>query len=72
MKNFKLILSAVLVFGGILGAIGGAIAFGICRWQNPDMTEIRAMMEFPTPIIIAVISAAVVWLGTRLVDTIKE
>jgi hypothetical protein len=73
MENkVKAICGIIMVFGGIIAAIGCVIASIIFAFQNPDMTELRRFLEYPGPSIIALISLAVMKIGVNMIKSYEE
>lgn len=67
MKNTKVILGLIMVFGGFIAAVGCVIASIILSFQNPDMTELRRFLEYPGPTIIGLISIAIIYVGKEII-----
>lgn len=51
----KNIIGLVLLCIGLLGMLGCVIAWWALRFQNPDITELRVLMEFPEPSVYGVV-----------------
>lgn len=68
MKNNKdlTILGCVLIIVAFVVMICCAVASTIHYFQNPDMTELRRLIEYPAPSIIAVVALVVAWIGKAL------
>jgi len=67
MKDIKVIIGLVLaVSGGVAMIVCGIINLGIYV-ENPDMTGMRRLMEFPWPSVGAVISFIAVKIGLGMI-----
>ncbi len=64
--KFKEFIGAVLFFGGIIGMVICAIASGIFYFQNPDMTDLRRLIEYPEPTIWMVVCFVCEWIGVKM------
>lgn len=62
----KKAIAMILLFGGILGMIGALIASMIFSFKNPDMTEMRKLIENPEPTIVCVGSLVAAYAGLKL------
>ena len=57
MKNkITTTVGMILILGAFIALIIAAIWSTIFRFQNPDMTDLRLVIENPTPTIIAIVS----------------
>ena len=65
MKNKK-IIGFILMICGLIGLLACAIAAGIFYLQNPDMTALRRLIEYPAPTIWAIIYYIVAQVGLHL------
>ena len=68
MKNVKNIFGKVLIVAAFCMMIGSVIASVIFQFQNPDMTDIRCLIENPGPSIVAVLSFIFFGIGKMLMD----
>lgn len=64
--KIKDLIAVVLVFGGFVGLIASVIATFVFYFQNPDMTELRRFMEYPTPTICGIVCFIAVEVGLYL------
>ena len=62
------LLGVALFFLGIIAALCCVVAGVVIAIQNPDMTEMRQLIEYPQPTIIGVISICVAWVGKVLCE----
>lgn len=62
------LLGVALFFLGIIAALCCVVAGVVIAIQNPDMTEMRQLIEYPQPTIIGVISICVAWIGKVLCE----
>ena len=69
MKNVKVILGFIMVFGGFIAAMGCVIAALVFAFQNPDMTELRRLLEYPGPSVIGLISLGIMYLGAKILKS---
>lgn len=67
-ESVKVIIGTILVFVAGCIIIGAAIASIIFQFQNPDMTEIRCLIENPGPSIAAVFALILLWIGKYLIE----
>lgn len=68
----KAILGIIMVCGGIIAAIWCVIAALIFAFKNPDMTELRRLLEYPVPSVIGLISLAIMKIGVNMIGDYKE
>ena len=66
--NFKQFIGAVLIIGAFIGMIICAIAATIFYFQNPDMTDLRRLIEYPAPSIWTVVCLICAAIGRRMLD----
>ena len=67
MKNIKYGIALILICIALIMMIGAAISSIIFQFQNPDMTEIRCLIENPGPSIVAVIALIIFLVGSSLI-----
>ena len=67
MKNIKYGIAVILICVALIMMIGAAIASIIFQFQNPDMTDIRCLIENPGPSIVAVIALIIFLVGSSLI-----
>ena len=72
MNKTKAILGIIMVFGGIIAVIVCTISAIIFAFQNPDMTELRRLLEYPEPSIIGLISLVIAQIGAHMIKSYKE
>lgn len=67
MKKHKfLIIGAIMIVIGIVMILGSAIADTIFEWNNPDMADMRRLIENPSPAITSVIGYIVLIIGSAV------
>lgn len=66
VKEFIGVALTIIGFIGIMLCAIGALVFAIV---NPDMTEMRRLIEYPEPIIVGVLSLIIIKIGTYLVTS---
>lgn len=66
--NATKLLGVALFFLGIIAALCCVVAGVVIAIQNPDMTEMRQLIEYPQPTIIGVISICVAQIGKVLCE----
>lgn len=66
-SNIKTIVRLALIVMSLLGMIACAMCQIVFYFQNPDMTELRRIIEFPWPTIGLVICLAVFGIGLFVV-----
>lgn len=66
-ERIKVIIACILVFGGIAGCIGAAIAAIVFAIKNPDMTNMRRLVEYPDPYIACAICLIAAQVGVQIV-----
>lgn len=67
MKKHKfLIIGAIMIVIGIVMILGSAIADTIFECNNPDMTDMRRLIENPSPAITSVIGYIVLIIGSAI------
>ena len=64
--KIKNVIGIILLAGGLIGLVVCGIAAGIFYWQNPDMTTLRRLLEYPEPTIWAVVCYIAGRVGLRL------
>ena len=64
--KIKDLIAVVLIIGGFVGLIASVIAASVFYFQNPDMTELRRFMEYPTPTIWGIVCFIAVEVGLYL------
>ena len=54
-KNITSLIGIILMLGGFIGLIACGIAAMVFYFQNPDMTDLRRLIEYPGPSIGAIV-----------------
>lgn len=54
-ENIKSLIGIILMLGGFVGLIACAVAALVFYLQNPDMTDLRRLIEYPGPSIGAIV-----------------
>lgn len=62
-SKIKTIIRLVLMIISIIGMVACAVCDTVFYFQNPDMTELRRLIEFPLPTICATVCLAVFGVG---------
>ena len=70
--KIKEIIGVVLVIGGLIGLIACAVAAVIFYFQNPDMTDLRRLIEYPEPSIWAVVCLVCEAIGRSMISSKKR
>lgn len=70
-NNIKTTIGAILIITSIVAVIVSAIWSAVFQIMNPDMTNMRILIENPYPTIIAIISLAVFLFSGKLMNDIK-
>lgn len=63
----KMIIRLVLMIVSLIGMLACSVSAAVFYIQNPDMTELRRLIEFPWPTIGLVICLAVFGIGLFVV-----
>lgn len=64
MKNkIKTIISAALIIIAFIACVASAIWALVFKFMNPDMTEMRLLIENPYPTIICIVSIVALMVG---------
>ena len=63
----KTIIRLVLMIISTIGMVACAVCAMVFYFQNPDMTELRRLIEFPQPTIGVVICLAVFGIGKYII-----
>ena len=63
----KTIIGLVLMIISTIGMVACAVCATVFYFQNPDMTELRRLIEFPQPAIGVVICLAVFGIGKYII-----
>lgn len=66
VKEFIGVALTIIGFIGVTLCIAGSLVFAI---TNPDMTEMRRLMEYPETIIAGIISLLIIKFGIYLVNS---
>lgn len=69
--KFKEFIGVILTIGSLIGIVVCAIVSTIFYFQNPDMTDLRRLFEYPEPAIGAVICFITFTIGSILVSNKK-
>jgi chromate transport protein ChrA len=67
-NNVKVNICLIAIILGVLAEIVGAIWSTIFYFQNPDMTELRQLIENPIPSIIAIVGILLVGIGRSVLE----
>lgn len=65
-KHKFLIIGALVALIGVVMIVGSGIADAIFEWNNPDMTDMRRLIENPSPTITSVIGCIVLVIGSGI------
>ena len=66
-SKIKTIIRVVLMTMSTIGMVACAVCAMVFYFQNPDMTELRRLIEFPQPAIGVVICLAVFGIGKYII-----
>lgn len=64
----KDIIGVLLTLGGLIGLVVCAVCACAFYFQNPDMTGLRRLIEYPAPTIGAVVCWVITMIGTHLIN----
>lgn len=67
-NNVITIIKFILIIGALIGMVVCAVSSLIFWLQNPDMTDLRRLIEFPEPTIGVMICFVVFGIGMYLRD----
>ena len=69
MKNnkFKTVLGIILVIAAIITLVITAIWSTVLHFMNPDMTDLRVLIDYPYLGVIALVSIVSYMIGERLI-----
>lgn len=62
----KKTIKAIMMIVGFIGLLVCGIWATVLHFQNPDMTELRLLLEFPQVTIIGVICAVIGFVGKEI------
>ena len=65
-NNIRTIIGVALVVISFIAIVASGIWATVFNLMNPDMTELRLFIENPYPIIIMIVSSAVLMVGVFL------
>lgn len=63
----KKIIGIILMLGSFIGILCCVVAAMVFYFKNPDMTELRRFLEYPTPTILGIIFLIGVCGGNKLI-----
>lgn len=66
-SKIKTIIRLALMIISLIGMLACAVSATVFYVQNPDMTELRRLIEFPWPTIGAVVCLAVYGIGKYVI-----
>lgn len=66
--KIKGIIGAVLIIGAVIGCIICMVVSIVFAIQNPDMTEMRRLIEYPAPTIWGVICVVSAVIGRYMLE----
>jgi len=66
MKRVFDVAAIILVIGGFILCLINLADFWAFKLQNPDMTDMRHLMEYPRPAIASLCSILAMWCGSRV------
>jgi hypothetical protein len=66
--KFKQFIGFILVLGAFIGMLICAIDATIFYLQNPDMTELRRLIEYPAPSIWTIVCLVGGWIGKKMLE----
>lgn len=67
-RNIKTFIGMILTFGSLVGMSMCGIAAIVFAFKNPDMTEIRRLIEYPYPTIWAIICFICCKIGANMLE----
>lgn len=67
MKKFKSFIRIALVIGGMIGIIACIVAAWVFMFHNPDMTDMRRLIEYPAPTIWSIVCLVAVLVGKHMI-----
>jgi hypothetical protein len=70
--KLKQFIGFILIFSAFIGMIICAIDASIFYLQNPDMTKLRRLIEYPAPSIWAVVCLVGGWIGKKMLGEDEE
>lgn len=65
--KIKTIIRLALMIVSLIGMFACAVSATVFYFQNPDMTELRRLIEFPWPTIGVVVCLVVFGIGTYVI-----
>ena len=71
-KNIVSLIGIILTLGGFIGLIACGIAAMVFYFQNPDMTDLRRLIEYPGPSIWAVVCLICEAIGRGMIGSKKR
>lgn len=70
--KIKEFIGVILMIGGIIGIIACGIASVVFMVKNPDMTDMRRLIEYPDPAIWIIICYACTHIGITMIGAKKR
>ena len=68
MKNTRFVIGGSLIISGAIAMLVAVIKNMVFRFQNPDMTDMRVLIENPVSSTIGLIAVVVTLVGMKLLD----
>ena len=69
-KNIKAIIGFIIFVVGIIAAICCVITSVVLSIQNPDMTDMRFMIEYPKLTMMSFVSVIITYIGAKIINQI--
>jgi hypothetical protein len=62
----KVIIGFIMIVIGFLGGFASGIYSIYLKFSNPDMTSTRLLIEYPQPLIYAIIAGIISYIGYKI------